>query len=54
MEQLNGVCARHNTTETVSNAKPIEMQCTNLYEESVIKALCKELGLKSIMVVVVQ
>ena len=38
---------KHNTTETVSNAIPIEMQMTNKYKDTVIQAICKELGLKS-------
>lgn len=37
----------HNTTETVSNGIPIEMQGENHYEESVIKEICSELGLKT-------
>ncbi|MEI3528059.1 MAG: hypothetical protein V8R15_08745 [Bacilli bacterium] len=37
----------YNTTEKVLNVKPIEMQGENHYEESVIKSLCSELGLKS-------
>lgn len=38
---------KNNTTKTVSNAIPIEMQYTNLYEKPVIKSICKELGLKT-------
>lgn len=37
----------HNTTEIVSNGIPIEMQGENHYEESVIKEICSELGLKT-------
>lgn len=37
----------HNTTETVSNAIPVEMQCETTYSEKMIKDVCKELQLDS-------
>ncbi len=38
---------KNNTTKTVSNAIPIEVQYTNLYEKPVIESICKELELKT-------
>lgn len=39
--------SEHNTTETVSNAIPVEMQYATTYSEKMIKDVCKELNLKS-------